>query len=77
MNGVLGETKMLHKRCVCAKNKVLFVLHVDILKKMLKKNKTHAVIFKNLFYEDSIIKEKAFSPTHLKEPSFAHILEKF
>ena len=64
MNGVLGETKMLHKRCVCAKNKVLFILHVDILKKMLKKNKIqYAVIFENLFYEDSIIiKDKAFSP---------------
>ena len=47
---------------MCAKNKVLFVIHVDILKKMLKKNKIHAAIYENLFYEDSIIiKDKAFS----------------
>ena len=58
MNGVFGEKQKCYINDVCAKNKVLFVLHVDILKKMLKKNKIqYAVIFENLFYEDSIIKD--------------------
>ena len=50
MNGVFGEKKKCYINDVCAKNKVLFVLHVDILKKILKKNKIHSVIYENLFY---------------------------
>ena len=54
MNGVFGEKQKCYINDVCAKNKVLFVLHVDILKKILKKNKIHAVIYENLFYINSI-----------------------
>ena len=74
MNGVFGEKQKCYINDVCAKNKVLFVLHVDILKKIRKKIKMHAVIYENMFYIHFITLLSPYSGKILMEKYIAYFI---